>query len=428
MIDRQNNKKGGGGKRSGGRRSGGGGGGGGGRSMRRGWDWGGDDDDYFDPYRSSDFDVIGGASGLCRAVPEPCYPLKEPKQTLQSVTKSSMLEINKQQNQACKPSLQKSARSEAAVKPPGKQSEPAQTDKDQKKRTSGGLQVWGGRIEGLLQNRPHGLFKRMLEKMYEKANGELLPEGWLEEAEGVGKVVVERKANSSNPICSLPGTNEQVEVPVSNSNKQIELHCAEKDQLPGLGAWDTWDVEVSNIWHEHTTLGVNITRLRDRDQLVEMETEMQAYYSKESNRERPEEAKPGSYVAVLHLISWCRGQLMSVDGNLMINLVDKGIIVPLPALHQSKVLRLSPQFRTLPAAVVRGELSGVELKTVSEGQAAVDWLKTRLVGKEKVFQAEARWRLGRHLSLNLTDPSLPTLTANISKQLLTSGLVVPALT
>ena len=92
MIDRQNNKKGGGGKRSGGRRSGGGGGGGGGvgggRSMRRGWDWGGDDDDYFDPYRSSDFDVIGGASGLCRAVPEPCYPLKEPKQTLQFLSPS----------------------------------------------------------------------------------------------------------------------------------------------------------------------------------------------------------------------------------------------------------------------------------------------------------------------------------------------------
>ena len=103
MIDRQNNKKGGGGKRSGGRRSGGGGG----RSMRRGWDWGGDEDDYFDPYRSSDFDVIGGASGLCRAVPEPCYPLKEPKPTHQSVTKSSMLEINKEQNQACKPNLQK---------------------------------------------------------------------------------------------------------------------------------------------------------------------------------------------------------------------------------------------------------------------------------------------------------------------------------
>ena len=283
-------------------------------------------------------------------------------------------------------------------------------------------------MEGLLQNRPHGLFKRMLEKMYEKANGELLPEGWLEEAEGVGKVVVERKANSSNPICSLPGTNEPVEVPVLNSNKQIELQCAEKDQSPGLGAWDTWEVKVSNIWHEHTTLGVNITRLRDRNQLVEMEREMQAFYSKESNRERPEEAKPGSYVAVLHLISWCRGQLTSIDGNLMINLVDKGIIVPLPALHQSKVLRLSPQFRTLPAAVVRGELSGVELKAVSEGQTAVDWLKTRLIGKEKVFQAEARWRLGRHLSLNLTDPSLPTSTANISKQLLTSGLVIPALT
>ena len=81
MIDRQSNKKGGGGgKKSGGRRfgSGGGGGGrsygGGGRSMRRGWDWGGDDDDYSDPYQTSNFDIIGGFES-CKVVPEPCYPL-----------------------------------------------------------------------------------------------------------------------------------------------------------------------------------------------------------------------------------------------------------------------------------------------------------------------------------------------------------------
>ena len=89
-----------------------------------------------------------------------------------------------------------------------------------------GLQVWGGRVEGLLQNRPHGAFKGMLEKMYEKANGEVLPEGWLEELEGVGKVAVERKANSSNPLCSLPKCLEEEAKACVNLAIPIRQRCS----------------------------------------------------------------------------------------------------------------------------------------------------------------------------------------------------------
>lgn len=43
--------------------------------------------------------------------------------------------------------------------------------------------MFGPRVEQLLAGRRHGLFLRMLEKMYEKAWQEGLPAGWLEAME-----------------------------------------------------------------------------------------------------------------------------------------------------------------------------------------------------------------------------------------------------
>ena len=369
--------------------------------MRRGWDWGGDDDDYCDPYRTSDFDIIGGFES-CKAVPEPCYPLNEPtKAPLPKATN-----LVKQQNP---PNKQPEVKKRELVP-----AEPAQVDV---KRTLGGIQVWGGRIEGLLKNRPHGLFQKMLEKMYEKAWGEAMPQSWLDEMEGMGKVVVERKANSSNPICSLPTG------PVESDAKTVQHEAVCR---PVLGAWDIWEVVVSGVWQEKEILGVNIMRLRDKDELEKLQKEMQAHYSKESNRERLVEVKEGSLVAVLHQSSWCRGRLVSKTGNLVIYLVDSGNEVPVPVLPQSKILKLCPQFSNLPAAAVIGELGGVKVMEEGGGQAALEWLAARLIGQQKTFKAEVRWRLGRHLSFSLSDPSMPASTRNIAINMIKSGLVSTA--
>ena len=403
MIDRQSNKKGGGGKKSGGRRFGGGGrsyGGGGGGSMRRGWDWGGDDD-YYDPYRTSDFDIIGGLESF-KAVPEPCYPLSEPATKAPQPKATNM---PKQQHSSDK-------------QPEVKKRELPPSELAQVKRTLGGFQVWGGRVESLLQNRPHGLFQKMLEKMYEKAWGEALPQDWLDEMEGMKKVAVERKANSINPICSIPTRS------VDNDAKAAQN---EGDCMPVLGAWDIWEVVVSGVWQDEEMLGVNIMRLRDKDELETLQKEMQAHYSKESNRKSlGARGKEGSLVAVLHQSSWCRGRLVSKAGNSVIYLVDTGKDVPLPVLPQSKVFKLCSQFSNLPAAAVGGELGGVKLMGAGGGQAALDWLEAKLIGEQKVFKAEVRWRLGKHLSLSLTDPSMPASTANIGQQLIKCGLVVTA--
>ena len=363
--------------------------------MRRGWDWGGDDDDYYDPYRTSDFDIIGGFESF-KAVPEPCYPLTEPPKAPQPKATSMPKQLNPSNKQ-----------------PEVKKRELVSPEQTQVKRTLGGFQVWGERIESLLQNRPHGLFQKMLEKMYEKAWAEALPQGWLEEMEGMNKLVVEKKASSINPICSLPTKS------VENDAKAAQSGA---DSMPLLGTWDTWEVVVSGVWHDEEMLGVNITRLRDKDELEKLQREMQAHYSKESKRERPGEMKEGSLVAVLHQHSWCRGRLVSKAGNLVINLVDTGKDVPVPVLAQSKVLKLCSEFSSLPAAAVGGELGGVKLLGACGGQAALDWLEAKLVGEEKVFKAEVRWRLGRHLSLSLTDPSAPASTGNIAQQLIKCGL------
>merc|ERR1719500_1493811 len=103
--------------------------------MRRGWDWGGDDDDYFDPYRTSDFDIIGGVETF-KMVPEPCYPLSEPP------TKASQPEATNT------PMQQHSSNKQSEVK----KRELAPPEQAEVKRTLGGFQVWGGRIESLLQN------------------------------------------------------------------------------------------------------------------------------------------------------------------------------------------------------------------------------------------------------------------------------------
>ena len=95
----------------------------------------------------------------------------------------------------------------------------------------------------------------------------------------------------------------------------------------------------------------------------------------------------------------------------------------MPVLPQSKVLKLWPQFSNLPAAAVKGELGGVKLIEADGGKAAVEWLAARLIGEEKTFKAEVRWRLGRHLSFSLTDPSMPASTRNIALQMIKSGLV-----
>ena len=131
-------------------------------------------------------------------------------------------------------------------------------------------------------------------------------------------------------------------------------------------------------------------------------------------------------MAVLHQSSWCRGRLVSKAGNSVIYLVDTGKDVPLPVLPQSKVFKLCSQFSNLPAAAVRGELGGVKLMGAGGGQAALDWLAARLIGEQKVFKAEVRWRLGKYLSLSLTDPSMPASTGNIGQQLIKCGLVVTA--
>ena len=131
-------------------------------------------------------------------------------------------------------------------------------------------------------------------------------------------------------------------------------------------------------------------------------------------------------MAVLHQSSWCRGRLVSKAGNSVIYLVDTGKDVPLPVLPQSKVFKLCSQFSNLPSAAVGGELGGVKLMGAGGGQAALDWLEAKLIGEQKVFKAEVRWRLGKHLSLSLTDPSMPASTANIGQQLIKCGLVVTA--
>merc|ERR1711955_143685 len=144
---------------------------------------------------------------------------------------------------------------------------------------------------------------------------------------------------------------------------------------------------------------------------------------KQCNREIPglfqdpqEEFKVGSLVAVKHQSSWSRGRLVSKAGNLVIYLVDIGKDVTVPVLPQSKVFKLCSQFTNLPAAAIRGELGGVKLLEAGGGKAALDWLETRLVGEQKVFKAEVRWRLGKHLSLSLTDPSMSASTGNIAQQ------------
>ena len=395
--------------------------------MRRGWDWGGDDDDYYDPYRTSDFDIIGGS---CQAVPEPCYPLKK-----ESTKVPQPMATSSSKQKTCMPVVAWQSRSPAHIHNPGRQPVeksrgPAPTGDAQVgvKRTPGGLKVWGGRIEDLLQNRPHGLFLKMLEKMYEKAWGEALPLGWLDEMEAMGRMVVERKASSvdpsagcaqrlmqekqlHNPICSLPS--------VENDSKAVEQQCK-----PVLGAWDVFEVVVCGVWQEEALLGVNIIRLRDKKELEKLQKDMQAHYSSESNRERLGGAKEGSLVAVLHQeAGWCRGRLVSIAGNLVIYLLDCGKLMPIPVLPQSTVLKLAPEFSILPTAAIRGELDGVKLKEVGGGKAAVDWLEAKLIGEQKTFKAEIRWRLGKYLALSLTNVSMPAPSGNVAQQLIKCGFV-----
>ena len=186
LISKQSNKKSGGGGR---RMGGGGGGGGGGRSYGGGvgggrsgtfrnrgggnYGWGGDDfQDDFNPM--GNFDIIGGG-GAARAVPAAARAVP---------AVSSSQPARPPPPPVAKPKVQQVAPAVPAAR-----------------ATVGGSRVFGPRVRELLANRPHGCFRKMVEKMYEKKWGEGLPGGWLEEMEGAG-VRVER-VTEANPVCTL---------------------------------------------------------------------------------------------------------------------------------------------------------------------------------------------------------------------------------
>ena len=180
LISKQSNKKSGGGRRmgggGGGRSYGGLGGGRTGTFRNRGggnYGWGGDDfQDDFDPM--GNFDIMGGG-GAARSLPAVASPMP---------AVASPLPARPPPAPVAKPKVQQAAPAVPAAR-----------------ATVGGSRVFGPRVRELLANRPHGCFRKMVEKMYEKKWGEGLPGGWLEEMEGAG-VRVER-VTEANPVCTL---------------------------------------------------------------------------------------------------------------------------------------------------------------------------------------------------------------------------------
>ena len=66
--------------------------------------------------------------------------------------------------------------------------------------TMGGQNVYGSRVQNLLQGRQRGLFNSQVEKMYQKMWEESLPRDWCSAVESVRKIRVERERGHHNCV------------------------------------------------------------------------------------------------------------------------------------------------------------------------------------------------------------------------------------
>jgi hypothetical protein len=110
--------------------------------------------------------------------------------------------------------------------------------------------VFGPGVEQLLEGRRHGLFLRMLEKMYEKAWQEGLPAGWPGAMEAAGRLAVDRTGGAANPVGSLAAGGE-------GSRGGPGEPCT------ALPAWGEWTVRVVAAWQKGANIGVSVHKVRE---------------------------------------------------------------------------------------------------------------------------------------------------------------------
>ena len=94
-------------------------------------------------------------------------------------------------------------------------------------KTEGGPAVYGTRLKDILQDRVHGLFATQVEKLYQKAWGESLPNEWMVRAEASGALQLGR----DNPTATLV----------------YPADCGQDLPPLSLPPGDEWDVTVCSV-------------------------------------------------------------------------------------------------------------------------------------------------------------------------------------
>ena len=307
---------------------------------------------------------------------------------------------------------------------------------DQRKVTSGGVEVYGSRVAQILRGRVHGLYQMQVESQYRKTWGEDLPDNWASSMVGskwglsmekVGahmlcSVSEEKRENHSgqhatNDICGgLVNSKATVTVAAATTHSQQRCAFLKPPRTHGIcqdplrpKEEDYFDVRICFVPVGGTTFMVQ--EFGRRGQYEQMEDEMAAFYEETQNRQvvSEEELMEGSLVALrqgrrghrARVLQSCKSSRPTKNPiNLL--LVDSGRLV---VRHSTDDLQwLWIRFGFLEEGAAKARLAEVKpLTDEGWGGEAEVWLRRRLLGRDLVSLVIAREQ--GHMVLKLVDTS-----------------------